>query len=104
MRVPRSQGFHERAQSIGGHPERAAHRLDGVGRALALRGDEQRFADGEHGDGERRHLDAVEQVRNAEAHAGLAGLQVDADDAKRQADEERRRGRAGSTRRRRPRR
>ncbi len=54
-----------------------------------LRGDEQRLADREQADRERRHLDAVEQFRQAEGQHGLARQLVDADQAERKAEEQR---------------
>ncbi len=73
----------------GAHPDRAPDRFHLVRAAVALRGDEQRLADREHGHGESRHLDAVEEVGHAEGEARLAGQLVDADTGKGQADEER---------------
>ncbi|MNK30751.1 hypothetical protein D3C87_491710 [compost metagenome] len=71
------------------HPDRTLDGFDLVVASLALRDNEQRFADGEHGDRKRRHFHTVEQVGNAEAHARLAGQLVDADDGERKADEQR---------------
>ena len=55
---------------------------------MAARGDVERLADREQADRERRHLDAVEQFRNAEGKPRLAGELVDADQPERQADEQ----------------
>ena len=55
---------------------------------MALRRDVERLADGEEADGERRHLDAVEQFRHAEGQARLAGELVDADEPERDAQEQ----------------
>ena len=87
--VPRSHGFQERAQSsrlIQTEPLTGSIRSSPP---MLGRGDAQRLADGEQRHRERRHLDAVEQVGNAEGKARLAGLQVDADQAERQPDEQR---------------
>ncbi len=89
MAVPRSQGFHDRAQSCAAHPDRAAHRLDPLLGACGERRDLQRLADREERDRERRHLDAVEQVGDAEGQPRLPGLQVDADEPERQPEEQR---------------
>ena len=86
--VPRSHGFHERAQSWRRHPQRAAHRLELVLLLVAARGDVERFANREQADRERRHLHAVQQLRHAERQPRLAGEPVDADEAERQPDEQ----------------
>ena len=52
------------------------------------RGDVERLADREQADGDHHDVDAVEQLRDAEGEARLAGLQVDADQAEREADEQ----------------
>ena len=64
-----------------GHPERAADGLELLLMDVAARGDVERFADREEADGQRRHLDVVVELRHAEAQAGLAGEDVDADEA-----------------------
>jgi hypothetical protein len=89
MAVPRSQAS-TNAPSPARHPQRAAHRLDLSASAPPLCArHEQRLADGEQADGQRRHLDAVEQFRHAEGQPRLAGQLVDADQPERQADEQR---------------
>ena len=55
---------------------------------MAARGDIERLPHREQADGERRHLDAVEQLGDAEGEPGLAGELVDADKAERQPDEQ----------------
>ena len=52
------------------------------GLPLEARGHVQRLADREQADGERRDLDAVEQLGHAEGQARLAGELVDADEAR----------------------
>ena len=92
--VPRSQGFQDRAQSARLIQTEPLHRLDLLVDASAASRDLERLADGEERHGERRHLDAVEQVGDAEGEPRLAGLQVDADEPEREPDGERRSARA----------
>ena len=63
-----------------------------------LRGEVERLADREEADGDRHHLDAVEQLRDAEGEARLAGLVVDADQPDRRARGRGSPGRAASIR------
>ena len=98
MAVPRSHGFHERFHSAARHPERAGERNDLVLAQPVARGDVERLAHREQADRHHDDIDAVEQLRKAEGEARLAGLQVDADQAEPDAEEQRRqssdRGRA----------
>ena len=56
-----------------------------IARALLVKQLRGRFDCREEADGERRHLDAVEEFGDAEGHAGLPGQLVDPDEAERQA-------------------
>jgi hypothetical protein len=89
MAVPRSHGFHDRRQSSRVIQTEPLIGLDGRTAADAAGGDAERFTDGKQRHRKGGHLDTVEQVGDAEGEAGLAGLQVDADQAERQADEQR---------------
>ena len=86
--VPRSHGFHERR-----HSSRVIHSEPESGMISSLptiaRGDEQRLAHREQTDRHHHHIDAVEQLRQAEGEARLPGLQVDADQAEPDAEEQR---------------
>ena len=47
-----------------------------------------RLADGKQSDDENQHVDAVEQLRNAEGEARVAGELIDTDESERQPEEE----------------
>ena len=88
MKVPRSQGFHDRAQS-----SRLIHFEPFIREELlclvpVARGRIERLADGEEADRDDHGVDAVEKFGNAEGEARLPGLQVDADEAEGEPDEE----------------
>ncbi|GCC47973.1 hypothetical protein chiPu_0031959, partial [Chiloscyllium punctatum] len=70
------------------HPQRAAHRLELLLGMMAARGDIERLPHREQADRKRRHLDAVEQFRDAEGKPRLPGELVDADKAERQSNEQ----------------
>ena len=87
--MPRSQGFHERAQSLAVHPWVAdGDHLDRL--AAQVRRRPQRLAHGEQTDRDDDDVDAVGDLRNAEGEPLLAGGLVDADQADGQAEAERR--------------
>ena len=82
-------GFPGAGPVLRAHPDGAFHSLHRLRPPHALRGHEERFPDGEHGDCHRRHFDAIQQVWNTEGEAGLAGQLVDTDDRKGLTDEKR---------------
>ena len=70
------------------HPDRAPDRRDLLRLVAVAAGDVERLADREQADHDHDHVDAVQQLRDAEREARLAGLGVDADQAERQAEEQ----------------
>ncbi len=88
MNAPLSHAFHDRPHSCCGHVERTLERHDLVLAGVAARGDVERFADGEEADRDDDDADAVEKFGEAEGEARLAGLDVDADHAEEEAQEE----------------
>ena len=82
-RLPRAPPF------LRGHVERAFQRHDLVLAGIAARRDVERLADREQPDRHDDDVDAVEQFREAEGEARLPGLEVDADHAEEEAEEQR---------------
>ena len=88
MKVPRSQGFQERAQSCAAHPHRALDLVDLLGLVAVAGGDVERLADGEEAHRHHDGVDAVQELGDAQGEARLPGLQVDSDQTQRQAEEQ----------------
>ena len=87
--VPRSHGFHERRQSSRLIPVKSCSGDDVRTPSRPCRHAWiQRLADGEEADDEDHHVDAVEQLRDAEREPRVAGELVDADQAERQPEEQ----------------
>ncbi len=83
-----SQPWHPRALPvILGHPDRAFDRNNFIVRAQFLGNDCKRFADGKECHRKRGNIDAIEKVRCPHHKTCLSGQLIDADQAKRQADE-----------------
>ncbi len=72
------------------HPDRALDRSDLSLELFAIGGGLERFPDRKQRDGKGGDLDTIEQIENAEGKPGLAGLQVYADQAQAEPDEQRR--------------
>ena len=86
--VPRSHGFHERFRSsrlIHGRPTG----MTSSGAATQVGGDPERLAEGEDADRDDDDVDAVRQLRLVEAQPRLAGVEVEADQADGEAEEQR---------------
>jgi hypothetical protein len=81
-------GFPRAPPLLAGHPQRAAHRDDLVAAEAVSCGEIQRLADREEPDRHDDHVYAVEQLVDAEGEAGLAGLQIDADQTEEDAEEQ----------------
>src|SRR5690606_10558152 len=78
------------------HPDRALDRHDLGIELVAIRSGLEGLTNCEERNGQRRHFDTVEKVHDAEGKSGLAGLEVNADETKPEADEQ---GREASKRR-----
>ena len=75
MSVPRIQAGKERRQSASViHSEPRTGSTVSAARDPRCRRDVERLADGEERDRDRRHLDAVEESRNAEREPRLSAL------------------------------
>ena len=74
-RFPRARPFLAR------HEERATNGIDLLVAEIGTRGDVDGFADREQPDGDDDDVDAVEEARDPEGQARLAGQHVDADEA-----------------------
>src|SRR5262249_33523912 len=72
------------------HPERTRKRNDFVLPQAIARGDVERLPDREQTNCHDHDIDAIEQFREPEGKAGLAGLQVHADETEPDAEEKRR--------------
>ena len=70
------------------HPDRADQAVDLLLLELVPRGGVERLADREQAHRDDDRVDAVQQLQDAHGEARLAGLQVDADQTQRQADEQ----------------
>src|SRR3546814_15824290 len=75
-------------RSVPGHPDRSLDRQDFLLLPPVAGGDEERLADCEEADGDDHHVDTAQKLWHAEREACLSGLQVDADEAERDAEEQ----------------
>ena len=85
--APRSHGRHERDQSARDIQIDPRSGIESVVDIDARRRVE-RLADGEQPDGDDDHVDAVEELREAEGEPRLAGQRIDADQPQREPEEQ----------------